>query len=216
MTLDLEFNEYGLFVSLSRKVSDLYIPAFNLSFSLDQRTLTDQRRALPSSSLPLSARVHSSLRYYDCWLQLRHDSGAIVLSVSRYRADPDNSALPSLSVNPHPEAPTNIRRLVWGREARYHLTIIQTDPRSFSNPYLLLGDTAHSKLRLLLVFDDQPPELKFLDLSWHDIIMDIDDFYANRDANLINDSDTYNEMNVIPRQYNRKTEGLSMRFLGSI
>lgn len=199
--------------------------------SLDRIAFTDKRRAMPS--LPLSGPVISTFNmpendkyyyYYDYRFAFLPPPSVyaynIVISVERYRADPDNSAFPSLFINP--EAPTTQTNIIrrHARAARsdayypanYRLAVKRGDLQP-SCWYLLLGDTARSKLRLLLVFShNRPPELKFLDFSWHDMILDIDDFYANRDANPISNAD-YDfppRADLIPRQYNRKSDDLSM------
>lgn len=197
-------------------------PNLMVRSSLDQITFTDKRRAMPS--LPLSGPVfpfecfsfRPDVMYYYNYrftvYQVRSRDGPfIVFSVNRYRAD-DESALPSLFINPEaPTTRTNIIRRHAQRTAGYHLTVVRGDAKGPRYLYLLLGDTARSNLRLLFVFsDNRPPELKFLDFSWHDMIMDIEDFYANRDANSINDVDKDSSRDLIPRQYNRKSEELSV------
>lgn len=147
--------------------------------------------------------------YYDYMFSLDPHGNQVELRVDRYRPDPENSAIWSLSINPEAlTTQTNVRRSAQS-QARYHLTIMQ-NKRARSQVYLLLGDTALSKLRIFFIPYDHPPELKLLDLSWHDMIMDIDEFSANRDANPINDADSDDKNDVIPRNYNRKTEVLSV------
>lgn len=198
-------------------------PNLMVSSSLHQITFTDKRRVMPS--LPLSGPVFSNFNdlgndmyYYDyrftvpSQFLVNGPGHNIVISVVRYRAEPDNSALPSLFINPEaPTTRTNIMRRRAQSLTHYPLAVMRGDLEP-SCWYLLLGDTARSKLRLLFLFsDNRPPELKFLDFSWHDMILDIDDFYANRDANPINDVDRYSIGPVdIPRQYNRKSDDLSM------
>ena len=189
-----------------------------MSSSLDQIKFTDRCRDIPS--LPLSARIVASsqhLMYYNYKFflprdVLMHSETHLALVVNRFR---DLSTLLSLSINPEgPITRTNMRRRSQRRPI-YYLTCLQDFERYYSSHtklYLLLGNTARSKLRLLSVFENQPPELKFLDLSWHDMIMDIDDYFANGDANHINDADdaddpaTFWGKEIIPRNYNRKTE----------
>ncbi|MCJ1267224.1 hypothetical protein MMC22_007109 [Lobaria immixta] len=226
---DLEFGEYGIYVHPSSSTVRLGGPPdLMVSSFLDQITFTDKRRAMPS--LPLRGPVfdfpydsfstRSYAKYYDSYgftisVGTVTQGSSIEFAVHRYRvADDNSSALPSLFNNPEaPTTQTNIIRRDPRRDARYHLTVVSSDAyaKGLHNMYLLLGDTARSELRLLFVFrDNRPPELKFLDFSWHDMILDIDDFYAKWDANSINDPDTFDIGEMVPRQYNRKSEELSV------
>lgn len=70
--------------------------------------------------------------------------------------------------------------------------------------YLILGDTPQLKLRVVFVrhgTTQGPPELKFLHLSWHEVISDIDAYYANLAARQTR-GDRILWREEIPRRYN--------------
>ena len=174
------------------------------------------RAIIPSlqlrTSLPLSGRILSldKLVFYNYIFELRYRSQSVALMVCRYRTETGNSENGVLFGSPIIIMPLGqVKIRIESRGPFYLLTIIKSHiEHSYpARIYLLLGDTAHSNLRLLVVYNDRPPELKFLNLSWHDMIMDIDGYYAHLDANRNTKAESP-FYQVTPRQYDRKTEKL--------
>lgn len=124
---------------------------------------TDNRAIIPSlqlrTSLPLSGRIlsHDRVVYYNYIFELRYIFQVVELMVSRYRTETDNSENGGLSSSPIIIRPLGqIKIRIEKRCPVYVMSIIQYGIEHSYLPriYLLLGDTAHSGLRLLFVFDD--------------------------------------------------------------
>lgn len=150
--------------------------------------------------LPLNTRVldlNHDIFYYNYRLVLRNYPWYENISLEAERFEDRTNIRGFPSSHTEPQFRPYLRRNHLGF---YPLTIqSQRTRESCFELYLLLGDTPRSKLRILFVFlGDRPPELKFLNLSWHDMILDIDDYYANWDADQANFTTNGDEQ--IPRQ----------------